>query len=67
LIIASRVERASAVIQIALFRRIWRVTLDGIFYGDYRSRRQAAEGADVAALALRTDGRNVQIVNAPDA
>lgn len=56
----------AAVIEIALFRQIWRVTLDGVFYGDYRSRRHASEGADAAALALRAGGRMVQIVNAPD-
>lgn len=47
---------------IALSRGIWRVTLDGAFYGDYRSLRHAAESADAAAAALRNRGRAVTIV-----
>lgn len=43
---------------IALSRGIWRVTLDGAFYGDYH----AAESADTAAAALRNRGRTVTIV-----
>jgi len=41
---------------------IWRVTLDGAFYGDYRSLGQATEGADVAAAALRAQGRLVKVI-----
>lgn len=46
-------------------RRIWRVTLDGVFYGDYRSRRHATDSADAAAAALRSKGRIVNIVAPP--
>lgn len=46
-------------------RRIWRVTLDGVFYGDYRSRRHATDSADAAAMALRSKGRIVNIVAPP--
>ena len=46
-------------------RRIWRVTLDGVFYGDYRSRRHATDSADAAATALRSKGRIVNIVAPP--
>ena len=50
---------------IAFNRRIWRVTLDGAFYGDYRSRRHATDSADAAATALRGQGRVVNIVAPP--
>jgi hypothetical protein len=41
---------------------IWRVTLDGAFYGDYRSLGDATDSADLAAAALRAKGRVVSIV-----
>lgn len=34
---------SSSVFEIKLSRRIWRVTLDGAFYGDYRTRRHTDE------------------------
>jgi hypothetical protein len=51
-----------STLRITLSRRIWRVTLDGAFYGDYRSRRHATESAGAAAEALRGQGRIVTIV-----
>jgi hypothetical protein len=51
-----------AIIEIALRRRIWRVTRDGVFYGDYRSKRHAVESAEAAALALRQTGREVRLI-----
>jgi hypothetical protein len=51
--------------QITLNRRIWRITLDGVFYGDYRTRRHADESADAAADALRKQGRTVTIIVPP--
>ncbi len=53
---------AASVFEITLRRRIWRVTLDGVFYGDYRSRRHATQSADAAARDLRGSGRLVTIV-----
>ena len=47
---------------ISVRHSIWRVTLDGAFYGDYRSLGQATDGADAAAAALRAQGRVVKIV-----
>jgi hypothetical protein len=41
---------------------IWRVTLDGAFYGDYRTLDQATEGADAGAAPLRARGTKVTIV-----
>jgi len=43
-------------------RQIWRVTLDGAFYGDYRTRRHATESADAAAEGLRKQGRAVTVL-----
>lgn len=51
-------------IRTTLSRRIWRVTLDDVFYGDYRSQRHAVESAEAAARALRAEGR-VANVHAP--
>lgn len=47
---------------ITLKRRVWRITLDGAFYGDYRSQRHAVDSANAAAIALRMSGRAVNIV-----
>jgi hypothetical protein len=54
----------SSVIQITLRRRIWRLTLDGAFYGDYRSERHAVESAEAAAVTMRRAGRSVKIIMA---
>ncbi len=43
---------------------IWRVTLDGVFFGDCRSRELAREMAETAATALRSDRRLVNVVEA---
>jgi hypothetical protein len=56
---------AASTFHITFSRRIWRVTLDGAFYGDYRSCRHATESAEAAAAALRTQGRTVTIVAIP--
>jgi hypothetical protein len=53
---------AVSTLEIRLSRRIWRVTLDGAFYGDYRTRRHADESAEAAAAALRKQGRAVEVV-----
>lgn len=50
---------------ITLKHSIWRITIDGAFYGDYRTRRHATDSADAAAEALRTQGRVVNIVEPP--
>lgn len=57
---------APSVLRITLSRRIWRITLDGTFYGDYRTHRHAVESANAAAHTLRNQGRAVTIV-APQA
>jgi hypothetical protein len=60
------VSAPPSVLRITLKRRVWRVTLDDAFYGDYRSHRHAAESAEAAAATLRTQGRRVTIL-APEA
>jgi hypothetical protein len=55
---------APSTLRITLKRRIWRVTLDDVFYGDYRSQRHATESAEAAAAKLRTQGRRVTILAA---
>lgn len=52
----------TTTISTTLRRGIWRVTLDGAFYGDYRSARHASESAEAAALALRKSGRVVNVI-----
>lgn len=56
------VTATPAILQITLNRRIWRVTLDDVFYGDYRTHRHAAESAEAKAAALRAQGRRVTII-----
>lgn len=53
-----------SMIHISLRHGIWRVTLDGAFYGDYRSRGDATDSANAAAAALRGQGRIVTVVAA---
>lgn len=55
----------AVVLMITLRHGIWRVTKDGVFYGDYRSKGSAAEGAESAAVALRRAGRTVKLVIVP--
>jgi hypothetical protein len=50
-----------AIFNIQLRSGIWGVKLDGIFYGDFRSLRQARESVEDKARGLRTTGRGVQI------
>lgn len=52
--------------QIALRHGIWRVTLDGAFFGDYRSKAHALEGLGDAQRALTAAGRVVNIVAPED-
>lgn len=52
----------ASTFNITLSRRIWHVTLDGAFYGDYRSRRHAVESVDAAAAKMRGLGRVVKVV-----
>lgn len=51
-----------STLRVSLRHHIWRVTLDGSFYGDYRAEMEAMESAEAAAEALRGCGRLVTIV-----
>ena len=50
---------------ITLSHRIWRITIDGAFYGDYRTRRHATDSADAAVAALRAQGKVVNVIAPP--
>ena len=43
-----------------LRHRIWRVTLNGNFYGDYRSEADALEGVADAQRKLRTPAKLIR-------
>lgn len=51
-----------STLRIIVRHSIWRVTLDGAFYADYRSLDDATDGAEVVAAGLRAEGRTVTIV-----
>lgn len=52
-----------STLQITLRHGIWRVWLDGKFFGDYRAKSQALEAADAAQRAMATIGRIAVIVD----
>jgi hypothetical protein len=54
------------VIQINLRHGIWRIWLDGKFFGDYRSKSQALEAAEAAQRAMATIGRMGDVVVKPE-
>lgn len=51
-----------SVLKITFRHGIWRVWLDGAFYGDYRSKSLAVEGAEEKKRILARDGRPSDIV-----
>lgn len=55
-----------STLQITLRHGIWRICLDGLFYGDYRSKGQAIESAEEAVAAMAATGRLAVVVVAPD-
>lgn len=48
-------------IEAALRHGIWRITLDGKFYGDYRTKVLAADAAESLARKTRIEGRTVDL------
>ncbi len=48
--------------QIRLYHGIWQVTLDGAFFGSYRSKANAVDGIGDRQRALIAAGRTVKIV-----
>ncbi|GAM97126.1 hypothetical protein U91I_00750 [alpha proteobacterium U9-1i] len=58
-------DAAHSTILTTLRRGIWRVTVDGAFYGDYRTARHANDSAEAAAVALRQTGRVVKVLTEP--
>jgi hypothetical protein len=59
--------KARSILQITLRHGIWRIWLDGKFFGDYRSKIQALEAADAAQRAMATIGRIADVVVKPEA
>jgi hypothetical protein len=55
-----------SILQINLRHGIWRIWLDGKFFGDYRSRSEAVEAAEAAKRAMATSGRIADIVVKPE-
>lgn len=51
-----------STLQITFRHGIWRVWLDGKFFGDYRAKSQAVEAAETAQRAMATIGRLADIV-----
>ena len=51
-----------SVFAIKLHHGIWRMTLDGRFFGDYRSKDQALEGVAAARLVLGAVGSSARVV-----
>lgn len=56
----------TSIFQITLRHAIWRVTMDGRFFGDYRSRSQALAGVAEARVALDATGRTVSVIMGND-
>lgn len=54
--------RPTAKMFVELHRGVWRVSLDGTFYGDYSMRQLAISAAEEKALALRLRGRQVVLL-----
>ena len=59
---ARHVSQPSSTFHIGERHGIWRVTLDGAFYGDYRTLDQATDGAVAGAAPLRAKGTKGTIV-----
>ena len=55
----------ASIFVLTLRHRIWRVTFDGLFYGDYRSERDAMEGIEDAQRKLASVARVVRTPDAP--
>jgi hypothetical protein len=56
------VTKARSNLQITLRHGIWRIWLDGKFFGDYRSLSEAVDGAEAAQRAMAAQGTIVDIV-----
>ena len=56
-----------ATFAVAPYRGVWRVTLDGAFYGDYRSKQNALDGLSDKSHALKTAGVVVNVITSIEA
>lgn len=55
-------NRPDAVFVVSFTRQIWHVALDGVFFGDYRSKQNALKGVEEAREALEASGRGSKVV-----
>jgi len=55
-----------SILQITLRHGIWRIRLDGEFFGDYRSKSHALEAANTAQRAMAETGRIAEVAMTPD-
>jgi hypothetical protein len=55
-----------SILQITLRHGIWRIWLDGKFFGDYRSKSQALEAAEAAQGAMAGVGRIAEVILKPE-
>lgn len=53
---------AKSVFLVTQRRRIWRVTLNDVFFGDYRSKRNALESIEEASRTLSAAGKTPTIL-----
>jgi len=51
-----------SIFQLALRHGIWRVTLDGAFFGDYRAKAHALDGLSDARRELTAAGRSIDVL-----
>jgi len=55
-----------STLQITLWHDIWRMSLDGRFFGDYRSREDAVSAAEAAQAVMVAIGGLAEIVITSD-
>lgn len=51
-----------SIFVVSFTRKIWHVTLEGAFFGDYRSKENALKGIEEAREALEASGRGSKVV-----
>jgi hypothetical protein len=57
-----RAAALQSTFMLTLHHGIWHVTLDGLFFGDYRTKANAVAGIGESQRALSATGRFVKIV-----
>lgn len=55
-------SKSDAIFTVSYEQLMWRVTLDGKPFGDYRSKQNALRGIEDARYSLETNGRRAKVV-----